>query len=50
MGSLFYIFAYVILITWAVAYVAFGAGPRIHLLILLAAVVVLFRIFQRKPL
>ena len=46
MGNLLYFIAIVLLILWAVGYVAFNVGGLIHILLIIAIIAVLFRIIQ----
>lgn len=48
MGNLLYFIAIVLLILWAVGYVAFNVGGLIHLLLIIAIIAVLFRIIQGR--
>jgi hypothetical protein len=48
MGNLLYIIAVVLLILWAIGYVAFNVGGLIHILLIIAIIAVLFRIIQGK--
>jgi hypothetical protein len=48
MGNLLYIIAVVLLILWAIGYVAFNVGGLIHILLVIAIIAVLFRIIQGK--
>jgi hypothetical protein len=48
MGNLLYIIAIVLLILWAIGYVAFNVSGLIHILLVIAIIAVLFRIIQGK--
>lgn len=48
MGNLLYIIAVVLLILWAIGYVAFNVGGLIHILLIIAIIAVLFRVIQGK--
>jgi hypothetical protein len=48
MGNLFYIIAVVLLILWAIGFVAYGVGGLIHTLLVIAVIAVLFRIIRGK--
>lgn len=50
MGNLLYIVAVLLIIGWAVGFLAFNAGGLIHILLVIAIIVVLLRVIQgRKP-
>lgn len=46
MGSLLYIIAVVLVIIWALGYYNMQAGGFIHILLLIAAIAVLFRLIR----
>jgi len=48
MGNLLYIVAIVLIICWAIGFFAFSAGANIHWLLVIAAIVVLFRIIEAR--
>lgn len=48
MGNLLFIIAVVLLILWAIGYVAFNVGSLIHILLVIAIIAVLFRVIQGK--
>jgi hypothetical protein len=48
MGNLLYIVAVVLIIFWAIGFVAFNAGQIIHILLVIAIVAVLFRVIQGR--
>jgi Family of unknown function (DUF5670) len=48
MGNLLYTIAIILLILWAIGYVAFNVGGLIHILLVIAIVAVLFRVIQGK--
>ncbi|MBK9248310.1 MAG: lmo0937 family membrane protein [Ignavibacteria bacterium] len=48
MGSLLYVVAVVLVIAWILGLTAFNAGGLIHILLVIAAVVVLLRIIQGR--
>ena len=51
MGNLLYLIAVILVISWLIGIVGYGAGGLIHILLVIAIVVVLLRIIQgRKPL
>lgn len=48
MGNLLYLIAIVLLILWAIGYVAFNVGALIHILLVIAIIAVIFRVIQGK--
>jgi hypothetical protein len=48
MGNLLYVVAVVLIILWAIGYVAFNANQIIHLLLVIAIIAVLFRVIQGR--
>jgi hypothetical protein len=48
MGNLLYVIAVVLVILWLIGFVAFHAGTLIHLLLIIAAIVVLLRIIKGR--
>jgi hypothetical protein len=48
MGNLLYTVAIILLILWAIGYVAFNVGGLIHILLVIAIIAVLFRVIQGK--
>jgi hypothetical protein len=48
MGNLLYLIAVILIIAWAVGYLAYGAGGLIHILLVIAVVAILLRIIQGK--
>lgn len=48
MGNLLYIIAVLLIIGWAVGFLAFNAGGLIHILLVIAVIVVLLRVIQGK--
>lgn len=48
MGNLLYIIAVLLIIGWAVGFLAFNAGGLIHILLVIAVIVILLRIIQGK--
>ena len=43
MGNILYVFAIALILLWAVGYYGFGAGAIIHILLGIAALVILLR-------
>jgi hypothetical protein len=50
MGNLLYVIAVVLVISWAIGFIGFGAGGIIHLLLVIAIVAVIMRLIQGKKL
>ena len=51
MGNLLYIIAVILVIAWAIGFLAYGAGGIIHLLLVIALIAILLRIIKgNKPL
>lgn len=48
MGNLLYLIAVVLIILWAIGYIAFNATQLIHGLLVIAIIVVLFRVIQGR--
>jgi hypothetical protein len=48
MGNLLYIIAVLLIIGWAIGFLAFNLGGLIHILLVIAVIVVLLRIIQGK--
>ncbi len=48
MGNLLYIIAVLLVIGWLIGVIGYSAGGLIHILLVIAAVVVLLRIIQGK--
>jgi len=48
MRNLIYILAVILLIIWAVAFLAYGAHEIIHALPVIAIIIILIRLFQKK--
>jgi 4-hydroxybenzoate polyprenyltransferase len=44
MNNLLYLIAFLLIFAWAIGYYDYGAGPFIHSLLVLAAVVILARL------
>jgi uncharacterized protein DUF5670 len=51
MGNLLYVIAVILLISWAIGFIGYGAGGIIHILLVIAIIAVILRVIQgRKPL
>ena len=48
MGNLLYIIAVILIILWAIGFVAFNAGQVIHGLLVIAIIAILFRVIQGR--
>ena len=48
MGNLLYVIAVVLIILWAIGFVAFNSSQVIHLLLVIAIIAVLFRVIQGR--
>ncbi|MEI6059148.1 MAG: lmo0937 family membrane protein [Bacteroidota bacterium] len=46
MGTLLNVIAVIMIILWAVGYYAYGAGPFIHSLLVIAVIAMLLRVIQ----
>lgn len=50
MGNLLYIIVVILVVSWLIGFIGYGAGGLVHLLLVVALVVMLMRIIQgRKP-
>jgi hypothetical protein len=50
MGNLLYIIAVILVISWAIGFIGYGAGGLIHLLLVIAIIAVIMRLIQGKKL
>jgi len=48
MGNLLYVIAVILLISWAIGFIGYGAGGIIHLLLVIAVIAVIMRVIQGK--
>jgi len=48
MGSLLYIIAVILVVAWAIGFLAFNAGSLIHILLVIAIIAVLLRIIRGR--
>lgn len=48
MGSLLYIIAVILLISWAIGFFAYSAGGIIHILLVIAIIAILMRVISGK--
>jgi hypothetical protein len=50
MGNLLYVIAVILVICWAVGFLAYGVGGLIHVLLVIAIIAVILRVIQGKSL
>ena len=50
MGNLLYIIAVILVISWTIGFIGYGAGGLIHLLLVIAIIAVIMRLIQGKKL
>lgn len=48
MGNILYVVAVILLLSWAIGFVGYGAGGIIHILLVIAIVAVILRVIQGK--
>ena len=48
MGNLLYVIAVILIIAWAIGFFAYSAGGIIHILLVIAVIMFLFRVIQGK--
>jgi len=48
MENLLYIIAVFLFVAWAIGFLAFSTGGIIHILLVIAIIVLLFKVIQRK--
>ncbi len=48
MGSLLYIIAVILVIAWLVGFIGYSAGGIIHILLVIAAIAIIFRLIQGR--
>jgi hypothetical protein len=48
MGNLLYVIAVILLIAWAIGFFGFQAGGIIHILIIIAIIAILLRVFAGR--
>ncbi len=48
MGSLLYIVAVILVIAWAIGFIGYSAGGIIHILLVIAAIAIIFRLIQGR--
>jgi hypothetical protein len=50
MGNLLYLIAVILVICWAIGFMAYGIGGLIHILLIIALIAVIMRLIQGKEL
>lgn len=48
MGNLLYIIAVILIIAWAIGFVGYSVGGFIHILLVIAAIAIIFRLVQGR--
>jgi len=48
MGNLLYTIAIILLIVWAIGFIGYSSGGIIHVLLVIAIIVIVVRLLQRK--
>ncbi len=48
MGNILYLLAVLLIISWAIGFLAFGVGGLLHVLLLIAAIALILRIIQGR--
>jgi hypothetical protein len=48
MSNLLYIIAVILIIAWAIGFLAYGVGGLIHILLVIALIAIIFRIIQGR--
>lgn len=48
MGSLLYVIAAILVIAWLIGFIGFSAGGIIHILLVIAAIAIIFRLIQGR--
>lgn len=48
MGNLLYIVAVILVIFWAIGFIAYGVGGLIHILLVIAIIAILFRVISGR--
>ncbi len=48
MGNILYVVAIVLIIAWAIGLIGFNAGGLIHVLLIIALIAIIVRLFQGK--
>lgn len=49
MGNVLYFIAVMLIIGWAIGFLAYGAGGLIHLLLIIALIAILLRVIKGNP-
>jgi uncharacterized membrane protein YtjA (UPF0391 family) len=48
MGNLLYIIAVILIIAWAVGFIGYSAGGIIHVLLVIAVIAIIIKLFQGR--
>jgi hypothetical protein len=48
MGYLLYIIAVILIIAWAIGFIGYGTGGALHLLLVIAAIVIIVKLLQGR--
>ena len=48
MGNLLYIIAVILIIAWAIGFVGYNAGGLIHVLLVIAVIAIIFRLYREE--
>lgn len=48
MGNLLYLIAVILIIAWAIGFLAYGTGGLLHILLVIAVIVIVLRLVQGK--
>jgi hypothetical protein len=49
MGNLLYAIAIILIILWAIGFLAYNVGGIIHILLIIALIAIILRVIQGKP-
>ena len=48
MGNLLYIIAVILIIAWAIGFIGYSAGGIIHILLVIAVIAIIIKLFQGR--
>jgi uncharacterized membrane protein YtjA (UPF0391 family) len=48
MGNLLYIIAVILIIAWAIGFIGYSAGGLIHVLLVIAVIAIIIKLFQGR--
>jgi uncharacterized membrane protein YtjA (UPF0391 family) len=48
MGNLLYIIAVILIIAWAIGFIGYNAGGIVHVLLIIAVIAILIKLFQGR--